>query len=266
MSVSHRELFRVLCAVLCAAGLIACDGRTGTVGTQPRLPPRSCAASDTCPNEQPVCGSAGFCTGCVGNADCGGGRPLCAPRGACVECLNDTACDTATEACSPEGRCEKRCNATLPCDTGEVCATSASVCAECTVTDVTQCDQDKPICDPLRLRCTECASNLDCGLSSPVCVDGSCEDCLDNSDCALGEVCGSDLECVATCASDATCTDGDATHCSPTAAVCVECVIDGHCTADVDKTVCVATECVECRANTDCADPTPNCIDNECQN
>lgn len=264
MSVSHRELFRVLCAVLCAAGLIACDGRTGTVGTQSRLPPRSCAVSDTCPNEQPVCGSAGTCTGCTENTDCNGGAS-CSPRGACVECLNDTQCDTATEACSPEGRCETRCSTTLPCDTGEVCATTASVCAECTPTDVTQCDQDKPMCDPLRLRCTECVSNLDCDASSPICVGGSCESCYDSSDCALGEICGSNFECSMTCTSDATCTDGDASHCSLPSGQCVACLTDDHCSADVEKPLCVATECVECRTSTDCADPTPNCVDNQCE-
>lgn len=265
MNFVQRASSAFLCAVLCATGSVACDGRTGTVGTQSPLPPRACTASDMCSADQPVCGTSGLCTSCMFTADCSGGS-LCSPRGACVECLNDTQCDTATEACSPEGRCETACSATLPCDVGEVCATTAGVCAECTATDVTQCDQDQPMCDPLRLRCAECVNDLDCAASRSACIEGNCEVCRDNSDCALGETCGVNFECSVTCTSDAACTDGDASHCSVPSGQCVACLTDDHCSADVDNPFCVATECVECRTNADCADPTPNCVDNQCEN
>jgi hypothetical protein len=240
-----RTLIALLFMLLATVGSVGCDGRSGIVGVQSRILPRACTTTDMCSAEQPVCGAAGFCTACRDDSDCSGGRPRCAPSGACVECTDHTQCNTATEACSPEGRCETRCSSMLPCDMGEVCATTAtaSVCAECTVTDVTQCDQDKPVCDPDLLRCTECVSNLDCGVSTPACVGGKCEKCYDNNDCASGETCGPSFECSATCASDANCTDGDIPHCARAIGVCVECVLAS-----------------------DCADPTPNCVANQCEN
>jgi hypothetical protein len=178
------------------------------------------------------------------------------------------------------------------CDDGNLCTTDTCnavadtngvMVAECTNTPV---DCGTEFCNPADGACVECLADADCD-NGDFC-DGA-ETCGADNTCAAGtDPCAADEECdedtdtcVATCDVDAdcpddgnfctgdpACTDGtcgfagdpcaatpDTPVCDETNDACVECLVDGDCTA---PDTCVMNVCTPptpaCESDADCAD------------
>src|SRR5690242_3734021 len=108
------------------------------------------------------------------------GAPFCV-LGRCEECSTTKDCG-AGQACFPsDHNCRTAClsNANCPDQDEPICDLATGACVGC-IPNMTQCPLERPICDPTRRRCSECASDADCGAAKPACnlQDGECEQCL----------------------------------------------------------------------------------------
>lgn len=114
-----------------------------------------------------------------------------------------------------------------------------------------------------------CGKDADCSShpTTPICdvapASGICVGCLFPSDCGPGQLC-QDKACVALpgCSSNVDCRDSAAPVCDVAQRACVQCLGAADC-RDAAKPNCDGTHhCVgsaQCRADADCAKPTPRC-------
>ena len=198
-----------------------------------------CRRDGDCPADSPVC-LGGACVDCLTDADCtpafcgGGACPFC--RGNfCIQCRAAEDCPAAQPVCARNGFCAERCRNNNQCPDGQVCDARGRACVDhChsgrTDGDETAEDCGGGRCPKCRLGqgCREardcvtgtcfngpdfgvcaCAVDAHCPFDRPFCETPVCVRCRVPDDCpAARPVCTRDGDCIARCARDGQCPDG----------------------------------------------------------
>lgn len=100
---------------------------------------------------------------------------------------------------------------------------------------------------------------------APDCSEaGTCPECSQASDCADGKVCSADGTCVQ-CLSDEHCLGAETSICAPWGECERPCLNDAECEPSEQRCAPNSQVCVECLANTDCAESGAWCDQGECQ-
>lgn len=174
---------------------VECDGDSDCAGGPGRL----------CEQTGPLAGSCLACTALDSTACTS--ESVCDPdTGTCVACLEDAdcakpgepRCDTALHICAPCGG-DFGLDVPLACldPSLPACQTSGvrvGECTECSGTNASRCELDKPVCRLDEARCG-CLADTDCGsaTSGRVCEEACRDGCraFAGNGCAMGMVCTS---------------------------------------------------------------------------
>jgi alpha-tubulin suppressor-like RCC1 family protein len=171
-----------------------------------------CEASD-CSGDKPVCGWSGECETCTEDSQCPETLPACLESGHCAQCAisNSTAClDTPTPLCDPstnecvgcitnddcaqaaiaicdpETRQCRACLSDADCPTNAPACQANGLCGECSVTNLSRCEEPLSVCDPRAGVCVNCVSDADCEEEdAPYCdlENHFCRQCLTDDHC-----------------------------------------------------------------------------------
>jgi uncharacterized repeat protein (TIGR01451 family)/MYXO-CTERM domain-containing protein len=219
---------------------------------------RPCTMNSDCSGSTPVCETAsGRCVQCQTSMDCSGLTPLCVTStGLCGPCTGDGPIGGCIDPSRPA------CNTQLPL---------AGACTECSMTNVTKCGGNKPICVTQVGLCgctdkdgdSECGGNLSgviCNGPVGICTPGCSEAPMRNR-CQPPQQClppgGAVGVCnVPPCLSDLNCQQPrPKCDTAATPRTCVGCLLDTDCAAGYVCDSGASKTCVECTAT-----KTQNCV------
>ncbi len=239
--------------------------------------------ASACKGTTPVCDAGtGTCHGCTADAQCGGATPVCQPTGACGACTpaNTTSCPAARPLCDTStgvGACvgcrtAADCGGVMP-----VCSTTTHTCGPCTSDGAPSCpDPSSPACQssgPLAGACTECSptNSSRCNDEKPQCLPTGLCGC-DGPD--ADPLCGGPMSGIICSGPNGVCTPGCGSaprNDCQTGWMCTDimngagtcttsgggCTLDADCQSPLPRCNVAMTpgRCVQCLADADCPAP-----------
>jgi len=160
----------------------------------------------------------------------------------------------STATCHGSGECAKP----FP-----YCSATLGRCVEC-VSQKNCNGTGRAYCEPRTNACVHCLADTQCTRAAPYCATtiGECVECISSANCGrAGVVCDRDsFHCVPSCKSNAECASAPSTPiCDPERNLCVACVSDDSCPANLPRCTADTKACVKCLADDDCASPSSRC-------